>query len=97
MRNKKNTILACKLAEFYESHFSEDFPGGITNAFIQRTYAGHWQRSAGAWSWHLRAIDNQYGTVRDFGSAYSASECLEQNDLIVQDYFMSPNNRADGK
>ena len=73
--HKSNTVLAQKLAGIYEQYLG-GFPGGITNARIQRTRAGHWLRSAGAWSWFLRIIDNQYGHPIDFGSQYPAKECV---------------------
>ena len=38
-----------------------EFPGGPENAYIRRTYAGHWQTSAGAWLWSLEQIDRVEG------------------------------------
>lgn len=49
------------------------------NSF-QRTRAGHWQRSKGAWSWWMTyAADNP----RSFGSQNSVTEILKNKDRIV--------------
>lgn len=43
---------------------------------IHRTRAGHWQRSAGCWSWSLELVRLDGGLVYDsFGSQWPATEC----------------------
>ena len=90
-RSRKNTPLAQRLAKIYEEHFNEPFPGGIENACIQRTYAGHHQRSGGAWSWCLQKINSDIpnGLVRDFGSQYPAKEAVKDpmNLILVYNGF----------
>lgn len=48
------------------------FPVGLP----KRCYAGHWQRSQGAWSW--RASCN--GGSSEIGSQMSMTELLKMND-----------------
>jgi len=85
-RKTKNTESARKLARIYNEMVETPFPGGEENAFIQRLYPGHWQRSSGAWSWLLSARasawqqDQQYPL--EFGSQYTVKQCLADNKLI---------------
>lgn len=71
---RKNTKLARQIARIYEKETGHDFPGGVENACIGRTYAGHWQRSNGAWSWFLEVLDTDKGHILSFGSPYPASD-----------------------
>lgn len=46
-------------------------------SWIDRHRPGHWQRSAGAWSWSLGLVRNDGGIVYDsFGSQWPATECV---------------------
>jgi hypothetical protein len=57
--------------------YGQTWPGGTENAKIQRTHAGHWQRSSGAWSWYLRPVDldnNDGHAFPDVGSIWPATE-----------------------
>lgn len=59
---------------------------------IERVYAGHWQRSRGAWSWF--AILENGPSV---GSCYTMTECvkakkLEKLSLTVVDVELFPEN-----
>jgi hypothetical protein len=45
---------------------------------ISRVYAGHWQRSAGAWSWSLDHLSDDTNAKVDaslVGSQFPAAEC----------------------
>jgi len=54
----------------------------IPDGYIfRRTYAGHHQRSAGAWLWYIWTPDGQ-----EFGSCESVKECLEANTLSIGKY-----------
>ena len=88
---RKNTRIARKLAVLYERIIGVEFPGGQYNAYIHRTYAGHWQRSEGAMSWFLDCINTQSddGTSLmpiSFGSPYPAINCLKDFSLIDYDW-----------
>lgn len=91
---RKNTQLARRLARLYERVFDEPFPGGIENAAIERTRAGHWQRSSGAWSWFLCSIDTVYGVVRHFGSAFPAREAERDPRLLDGDFHRSYDSKG---
>lgn len=66
---------ALKLAQFVEEVF------GIKADYktFRRTYAGHWQRSQGAWSWSMQRTD----MPSDLGSQWSLSEILSKKDYVV--------------
>lgn len=51
--------------------------GPSINWKLKRVYAGHHQRSAGAWSWYLHYIgEGQPPTgIHEFGSQYPAKLC----------------------
>lgn len=54
----------------------------VENAQIERFYPGHWQRSAGCWSWclDLKRIDGQTHVGRVFGSQFAATECAKAKE-----------------
>lgn len=85
-RKTQNTELARKLAVLYESMVEQPFPGGIENAFVDRLYPGHWQRSEGAWSWCIGSISSRWRQDHDFpcdfGSQFPAKLCVKQPELI---------------
>ena len=83
MVGPKNTPLACRLAVEYERMSGEPFPGGPTNAYIQRTHAGYWQRAEGYPSWNLMPIDSSYGWPMVFGSQWPATEAVKQPDKCL--------------
>jgi hypothetical protein len=76
--------LASKIVSLLERHGIR-WPGGPENAVIVRTRAGHWQRSAGAWSWFLLRKDGEtcYPSV---GSQYPASELIKGDVDITIEY-----------
>lgn len=47
---------------------------------LKRTYAGYWQRKAGAWSWEGRTLDGHR-----IGSAWTAGELLKSRKLTTVD------------
>jgi len=51
----------------------------VDTARIERFYPGHWQRSAGAWSWmlHLERLDGKLHVGKIYGSQWSATECAK--------------------
>jgi hypothetical protein len=50
----------------------------VEASWIDRHRPGHWQRSAGAWSWSLILVRNDGGICHDsFGSQWSATECAK--------------------
>lgn len=59
-----------KLAEKLAERIMREFGASNVEPKIDRTYAGHWQRSAGAWSWSMWA---SFGLV---GSVTTATKCL---------------------
>ena len=69
-------MLARRLAAEYERMSGEPFPGGPTNAHIQRTYAGHWQRAEGYPSWNLMPSTSATAPLA-FGSQWPAAEAVE--------------------
>ena len=50
------------------------WPGGPANARIVRTRAGHWQRLAGAWSWHLQPVVRDEKHYPSVGSQHPAKQ-----------------------
>lgn len=62
-----------------------EWPGGAENVRIQRTYAGHHQRSAGAWTWALGVVHPTFG-VPSIGSQYPARE-VARGFTIYRDYY----------
>lgn len=58
-----------------------DLPGPDENYRIRRVYAGHHQKSAGAWSWMLwweGEGDRPLLSFGDMGSRWPAAECIKQ-------------------
>jgi hypothetical protein len=55
-----------------------DIPDG---ARVQRTYAGYWQRSEGAWSWAL--VDGN-GHELKLGSQYPLSTLLKSRIMVTR-------------
>ena len=70
MIKKKATELSKKLAQRLKKEFNFD-----VEPIIQRTYAGYWQRSNGAWLWFM------VGKGGDIGSGYRAKEVLRAKKL----------------
>ncbi len=51
---------------------------------IQRTYAGHWQRSAGAWLWSLDTDDRQFQvSMQNMGSCERAIDLIKAEKTII--------------
>lgn len=54
---------------------------------FRRTYAGYWQRKAGAWRWFAFEVGSK---GNDIGSMYSATELLKsKNKLLHRRFFHS--------
>lgn len=83
-RQRVNTPLSRRLARMWEQETGQPLPGGIENACIQRTRAGHWQRSAGAWYWFLYTIviDGAQHAIPEMGSQWPARECVKDPSLL---------------
>lgn len=65
------TNLSVKLAIKIEEELNiEVFP------IIQRTYAGYWQRSSGAWLWSMSTKSS------DVGSGSKATECIKKDKKL---------------
>ena len=79
-RQRVNT----SLARLWERESGQPFPGGIENACIQRTRAGHWQRSEGAWYWFLSTIviDGAQQAIPQMGYQWPARECVKDPSLL---------------
>jgi len=75
----KISTMAIKLSNKLKEEFDIDvFP------VIRRTYAGHWQRSAGVWTWYM--YDINLGMV---GSQFRASECaLKKTKLYMSGGYL---------
>ena len=64
-------------------------PEGITlpeGTVLRRSYAGHWQRSEGAWSWfafHPKGAPLITGSERDIGSNYPMGVVLRCDAVRV--------------
>ena len=56
--------------------------GVFVKAPLQRVRAGHWQRSAGAWSWHSRTLPERGDNGEEVGSQFSVTELLKSKKLI---------------
>lgn len=54
------------------------------DVFIQRSYAGHWQRKEGAWSWFV--VSAISGPL-DIGSQDTVTELLHRGFVINRDQF----------
>ena len=78
---------------------------------IERLRPGHWQRSAGAWSWCLSVmawhnVSRNGGpyiweadhTTMELGSQWSATECVASGDKLVlcDDGALEPNLAGEG-
>lgn len=52
---------------------------------IRRVHAGHWQRSAGAWSWHLWSQSDSEAAriLMGRGSQWTARECVRAKNISV--------------
>ena len=78
-----STTLSLKLARLYQTMTGLPFPGGTENAYIQRSHAGHWQRSQGAMSWFLEKLDDNKvtpglsGVPISFGSQWPATVAIK--------------------
>lgn len=53
---------------------------GITLVNFRRTYAGHYQKSAGNWLWSAYDVES---TAHDVGSCYSATELLKSKKPLI--------------
>ena len=76
-----------------------DMPGPDHHYRISRTRAGHWQRSAGAWSWALdwKSDDPRdpnkgrpYQAYQSIGSQWPASQCAKGGFLFDGETFTPP-------
>lgn len=52
------------------------WPGGADNMAVRRTYAGHWQKSAGALTWILTTSEGGVPFTFDVGGYWPASTCV---------------------
>ena len=50
---------------------------------FNRTRAGHWQRSAGAWSWYAYLVREENAGFVDIGSQFSVRQLLKAEKLEV--------------
>lgn len=75
--NKPLTI-AEKLAKRLKKEFSIEAQsdGNDKEVLPKRIYAGHWQRSEGAWSWYYSTL------LGDVGSHDTMKECLNSKNLV---------------
>lgn len=64
-----------KLAKFVKEIFDVD----LEPTSFKRTYAGHYQRSNGAWSWFMR----EKNTYFEIGSADSVTNILKYKDYVT--------------
>ena len=54
------------------------------DVYVRRTYAGHWQLSAGAWRWHFECQDRDINfRVNVIGSQWTIKELLEAPFLSI--------------
>ncbi len=60
------------------------WPGGIDNCIAQRTYAGHWERSRGTWSWYLVSVLPLI-SLPDIGSCDKLTDCVKFGFDIVRE------------
>ena len=73
--------LAYRIAELLEKR-GYSWPGGPENAKIRRTYAGRHQRSDGAWSWYLDAVQGL--APMSIGSQWKATTVVNpKNEVVV--------------
>ena len=82
----RNTKLARQVAVAYEAIIGP-FPGGIRNAAIHRSYAGHIQRSQGALSWRIMPIHRPAEIVL-FGSFYPATQAARDWGLLCWQVYL---------
>lgn len=59
----------------------EKFNIDLDEESFRRTYAGHWQRSHGAWSW----VMYKKKSVKSYGSSWSITEHLKHKNTIKLD------------
>ena len=83
MKTKKRSSVEI-IVEILAKHDIK-WPGGAKNARIVRTRAGHWQRSAGAWSWELMPIKGA-SYFSPIGSHETVSSLLKNPDAVVVTY-----------
>ena len=62
-----------------------DLPGPDSNYRIRRLYAGHWQRSEGAWSWALEwaGANRPYQCTDMPGSQFPAAMCVKPGATLI--------------
>ncbi|MDQ0100479.1 hypothetical protein J2T10_000098 [Paenarthrobacter nicotinovorans] len=80
---KKKPTLAQKIAKrLVEMGEVDPKIFDVESAQIERFYPGHWQRSAGCWSWclNLKRLDGQEHVGRVYGSQFTATECAVAKD-----------------
>lgn len=76
-----------------------EWPGGEDNAYIQRTYAGRHQISAGALSWVLEPVKRDWATVYpQIGAYLPASDVRGDWDFgwDAHGYSFDPPVRGEG-
>ena len=83
-----------KIVEHLARH-GIDWPGGYENAVVQRTHAGRWQKSRGAWLWRLAIKNTSRDMVPQVGSLYTAVEIAKAKNVEVysadhRGYELSP-------
>ena len=79
----RNTRLARKLWQrITDSGFNLDYPKD--QVAIRRTYAGHWMRAAGAFTWELTNLEGRSARLFSVGSQWTATECARSKHLVVQ-------------
>lgn len=75
---QKQSKNAKKLIEKLNRLFDLKIP---ENAVIQRTYAGYWQKSNGAWIWHFYL--EGYPKCWDIGSSFTTVDILKAKELSL--------------
>ncbi len=81
---------ASELAKLYENLTDREFPGGPDNAVLHRTYAGYWQRLAGAWSWWIVTQDSGLGVVASCSPAKEVLRAARKGLVVIYRFHDTP-------
>lgn len=84
MNKRPRVSKAAKLLARLRDELKLDLP---ENARIERTRAGHWQRSAGAFVWIVLAEGSPFLSMRVVGSQYTVTELIRAAHLEVDRSF----------
>lgn len=84
VENERRYVTPSKTIQKLRTRLNRELDAGIPRRFhFNRLYPGHWQRSAGAWSWRITWNGKPAGEV---GSTDPVKMCLDASSLSWGEY-----------